>query len=256
MENIEQELKDHLQHSYLKKCLPNPVVDKNKLILLYRLIERTNHQDIYKKNYILTTMLVQIALDTHDLVSENIEEETDDVKKHRQLTVLAGDYYSGLYYYLLAQLNDIAMIHTLASAIKEINELKMCIYYEKQQTLPALLSEIKKNESILIIRVAEQLDCSLNHEFAENWLMASKLTNDKCQFLLKRNTLLIDLLATGSVEGVSSKQVLQTIDTAFHYYWKNANALINKLPDSYRLLIVELEDYSGWDPNANKVNDL
>src|SRR5699024_3634853 len=83
-----------------------------------------------KEKYMITTMLVQIALDTHDLVTDKKNDTVEplSVESTRQLTVLAGDYYSGLYYLLLAEIEDYQLIHALAIAIKEITELKLrCI---------------------------------------------------------------------------------------------------------------------------------
>src|SRR5699024_11978545 len=74
----------------------------------------------------------------------------------KQLAVLAGDYYSGLYYALLAEHGQIRMIQILANAIKQINEYKMNIYYEAANDINELIYFLMKQESLLIDSVAEE----------------------------------------------------------------------------------------------------
>lgn len=243
LENIEEELKHILQHRYLQKYIQTPIIDQNKLILLYHLIEATPLEIEEKKKYIITTMLVQIALDTHDLVSETNSNESSEKKKSRQLTVLAGDYYSGLYYYILSKLNDVPMIHTLASAIKEMNELKMYMYYEKQQTLTIFLSRLKKLEAKLITRVGEHLRFPDINEFAENWLLTSKLTKEKHNFLMNKNTPVLDALNTDLVSGITRHDCVKTIEKAMNKYWEKSSSLLHELPSQFFLLRTELEDF-------------
>ncbi|MFP3441244.1 heptaprenyl diphosphate synthase component 1, partial [Pantoea sp. SIMBA_133] len=97
---------------------------------------------------------VQIALDTHDLISlEEIDNEGD--RKNRQLTVLAGDYFSSMYYHLLSKWEDNELIRTLSEAIQEINEAKMSFYQTEYSTIEPVFDNLKEIESILVRKVAE-----------------------------------------------------------------------------------------------------
>ena len=72
---------------------------KISFLFLFQLMDHLELSYSEMQNYALSTMLIQIALDTHEHISNESVEE-----KNRQLTVLAGDYFSGLYYKLLADI--------------------------------------------------------------------------------------------------------------------------------------------------------
>ena len=87
----------------------------------------------------LAAFLVQLGMDTHDLVG--LGEEMDDKTlsmRSRQLKVLAGDYFSGVFYDLLAKAGEIGMVSAMSAAICEVNRLKVELYTKlKQMLLPA-----------------------------------------------------------------------------------------------------------------------
>lgn len=74
------------------------------------------------------TSLIQLGLDTHDMVEPT---DPDTSQKHNrpiQLRVLAGDYYSSRFYQLLAQAGEVDWVKKLSGAICEVNRLKMNFY--------------------------------------------------------------------------------------------------------------------------------
>ncbi|MDD9267635.1 heptaprenyl diphosphate synthase component 1 [Paenibacillus sp. GCM10023248] len=83
--------------------------------------------------YTLATSLVQLALDTHDLVTASNDIKEKKAARSRQLKVLAGDYFSSRFYHLLAGAGQIDMIKQLANAICEVNRLKMTTYMKMKQ---------------------------------------------------------------------------------------------------------------------------
>ncbi|MBY7143486.1 heptaprenyl diphosphate synthase component 1 [Virgibacillus sp. NKC19-3] len=173
-------VEDKIQHAYLKKHMQKPVIDEEKLTTLAAIINNTALSTKQKERYIITTMLVQVALDTHELVPKtNDPEESEEVNVSKQLSVLAGDYFSGLYYLLLSEIDDFDLIHNLASAIKEINEYKMKLYYNETNSLNQYIDIVKDIESTLILQVANFVgDSSLKVVIGE-WLITSKLIAER-----------------------------------------------------------------------------
>jgi heptaprenyl diphosphate synthase len=67
--------------------------------------------------------------------------------------VLAGDYFSGWYYYLLAELNDVELIGVLAEGIKEINELKIKLFVEGCRDFHEIIDVLEAIESTLLKKI-------------------------------------------------------------------------------------------------------
>ena len=141
--------------AYVEKYIQKPFIDENKLFILCYIYKDIDIPENLKRRYITTIMLVQIALDTHELIPSNDNIGMSETEK--QLSVLAGDYYSGLYYLLLSEIEDIQMIKTLANAIQHINEQKMKLFYEDVSSLDELLATIKSIETTLFIQVARSV---------------------------------------------------------------------------------------------------
>lgn len=173
-------IEDKIQHSYLEKYIQKPVIDEEKLIILAAIINNTTLSALKKEQYIITTMLVQIALDTHELVPKlNEPDESKEFELTKQLSVLAGDYFSGLYYFLLSEIEDFDLIHTLASAIKEINEYKMKLYYNEVNALHNYIDIVGKIESLLILRVANFVNDHAIQSITGEWLIINTLIKEK-----------------------------------------------------------------------------
>lgn len=171
-------------HPYLLMFLGKPSIDEDKLLLLMGLFNELEITDAERKKYIIATMLVQMALDTHETVTNApLEHEEDGSQKTRQLTVLAGDYYSGLYYQLLSEAGNIPLIRVLASAIKDINENKVFLYQQSLNGVSGLLETVKLIESSLIMKVAECFNAPLWSELSADILLLKRLHLEKTSYL-------------------------------------------------------------------------
>ena len=149
-----------LRHPYFINYIEEPFIDEEKIALLYGALKSANLHIEQIEHYVVTIMLVQIALDTHERVSNKAGEEEIEFHKCRQLTVLAGDYYSGLYYYLLSMNRDIVLIRALAEGIKEINEHKIMLYQKAHETTDDIMKSVVTIESALLQKTCDHFHLS------------------------------------------------------------------------------------------------
>ncbi|MDR6549465.1 heptaprenyl diphosphate synthase component 1 [Paenibacillus qinlingensis] len=101
--------------------------------LLFAFLNEDNKLSSLSELFTLATALVQLGLDTHDLVTASNEVKEKKASRSRQLKVLAGDYFSARFYHLLAKTGQIDMIKQLSNAICEVNRLKMSSYMKMKQ---------------------------------------------------------------------------------------------------------------------------
>lgn len=173
--DLEYKVRQKTTHSFIKNQLDKPIIDLDKLFILNEVYQNTSMSRDQKQDYIVVIMLIDIALKTHDLINnENYEKQTD-----KQLTVLVGDYYSGMYYYLLSQIEDINMIKRLAANIKKINEEKMKLHYTDNKSEKEVYNSLLISETYLFTETAK-----LNGEndlipIIENLLMLNRLKKEQ-----------------------------------------------------------------------------
>ncbi|MDN4074568.1 heptaprenyl diphosphate synthase component 1 [Fictibacillus terranigra] len=139
-----------MEHSFLNKYVDVPRMNKDKCLIAYSLLRESGLEGEELQEYYAAVMLVQSALDTHEYI---LQIEKDNVKG-RQLTVLAGDYYSSLYYFMLSLCEDLPLIRALSLGIQDVNESKMRLYYSKQSKPEEITSGIKSLEAGILSRVA------------------------------------------------------------------------------------------------------
>ncbi|MFC0271597.1 heptaprenyl diphosphate synthase component 1 [Metabacillus herbersteinensis] len=227
-------LEKKLTHPFLAKHLPVPKIDEDKLLLFYAIFDEVNLSNEMKENYILTAMLVQVALDTHDEVTTSAHLNQDQFVQ-RQLTVLAGDYYSGLYYSLLSEMKDIKMVRTLAMAIKEINEHKIRLYNDPEFHSKISLESMLIIETALFQKVSEHMEVDSWRKLATKFLSFKRLSNetvrDETNLATKSHKGSI-VLATTYVKDVANKYFEETVSLIENSFFKSPpmkNFLLKRL---------------------------
>lgn len=163
-------LYENCYHPFLEKHIKLPNYDADRVMLLSHTLQNVSVSRAEKDAYITAAMLAQFALDVHeDVTNPHIS------MKQRQLAVLAGDYFSGKYYSILAKYHNIELIKKLASAIKTINEQKIYVYRYKGENIESFIESIKKIESNLTVHFCRHFNCSeMYHQFIVEFLFLKR----------------------------------------------------------------------------------
>lgn len=173
--DLAQKVRKKTTHPFIKNQLDKPIIDLDKLFVLNESYQNTSMSRSQKQDYIVIIMLIDIALKTHDLINNrDYNEETE-----KQLTVLVGDYYSGMYYYLLSEFEDIEMIKFLAASIKKINEEKMKLHYSENKTEEEVYDSLLISETHLFTEIAKLNDEHETIPFIKSFLMLNRLKKEQ-----------------------------------------------------------------------------
>lgn len=158
VENFKRIINERIAYDYIDAHTSANKVNVNKLKSLIFLMEHSNLPQEEKENYVIATMLVDIALDTHEQVEENDRINHPSKALTKQLSVLGGDYYSSLYYLLLSKFEHFSFVKYLATAIKEVNELKMDFYFHTSEEAREYLAMRKEIEKHIVMQVAKYVE--------------------------------------------------------------------------------------------------
>ncbi|PIC04871.1 heptaprenyl diphosphate synthase [Anoxybacillus flavithermus] len=157
IEQVRTRIQWAIAHSYVDRYIQPRIIDEDRISFALSMLRSAQVEENIALDYVFAMMLIQLALDTHD------EVDGQQIMQKKQLTVLAGDLYSGLYYDFLAQRHDISLIRRFAEAIKEINIQKIRLQQLSSDDLERFHC-IAIIESALLRQLAEHVHA---HEWGE-----------------------------------------------------------------------------------------
>ncbi|EON72885.1 heptaprenyl diphosphate synthase component 1 [Lysinibacillus sphaericus] len=134
-----------VRHRTLQKYTGVPVLDENQLFHLLVPFLNGEEWQQEQREAAITVGIVYAALAAHDHIKE-----LDATSKEQQLTVLAGDFYSGRYYEILAMSGNVALIRNLSQGIVSRCEHQIKVYEAEKRTVEQWFSSISNIESGLI----------------------------------------------------------------------------------------------------------
>ncbi len=145
VEQLKFKIIQKVRHRTLHKYTGEPDVREDRLFfLLLPFLNGEQWTDEHEQAGIAVAIIYS-ALSAHDQIKES-----NASSKSQQLTVLAGDYYSGMYYQILAKQSNIALIRSLSNGIIEISEKKASVYDQLHRTFNEWMSTIVSIESLSI----------------------------------------------------------------------------------------------------------
>lgn len=118
----------YANHEMIQTHAELPPLSSPRLRMLHAALAGDGSMGKHSELYTLATSLVQLGMDTHDLIDTDTRRRTEKEMRTRQLNVLAGDYFSSRFYQLLASAGQIDMIARISSAVCEVNRLKVNLY--------------------------------------------------------------------------------------------------------------------------------
>ncbi|MDF2924382.1 MAG: heptaprenyl diphosphate synthase component I-like protein [Paenibacillaceae bacterium] len=131
--HIPELAKRYTQYDMIKIHTVLPEFPASRTRLLCAFLHDPADDGAHKELYALATSLVQMGIDTHEMVSVSNAVKEKKAVRSRQMKVLAGDYFSSGFYQILSQAGQIEMVRQLSAAICEVNRLKMSLYTRMKQ---------------------------------------------------------------------------------------------------------------------------
>ena len=127
MDRVIAEIIGCARDPFVEKHIGRPRTSAFFVKVLYLLLKSFSLPNDRVRTHCVATALLQMGLDLHERVSVE-PERAEQGMRSRQLYVLAGDYFSSLFYRFLAENGEIRTISRLSEAVCRVNEAKMELY--------------------------------------------------------------------------------------------------------------------------------
>ncbi|RIX53483.1 heptaprenyl diphosphate synthase [Paenibacillus nanensis] len=120
--------RQYAKHDMIETHTELPPLAEPRARMLYAVLSEQRSSREQSELYTLVVSLVQLGMDTHDLIDTDTAQRSEREMRSRQLKVLAGDFFSARFYQLLANAGQIDMITKISNAVCEVNKLKVNLY--------------------------------------------------------------------------------------------------------------------------------
>ncbi|MBW5446642.1 heptaprenyl diphosphate synthase [Cohnella sp. CFH 77786] len=132
---VEQLAHKYMNHDMISLHTELPGFPSGRVRLLHAVLSQQPSAASHRELLALVASLVQMGLDTHDMVENGPADAKNGMPamRSRQLKVLAGDYFSSRFYHLLSQAGQIEAVRLLSEAICDLNRIKMNVYSKMKQ---------------------------------------------------------------------------------------------------------------------------
>ena len=137
--SVADEANQYVEYDMIQAHTAIPSYSELRLQLLHAVLNQSTQTKQKSNLFSLVTALVQLGMDTHDLIDTETEYLSEAKMRSRQLKVLAGDYFSARFYHLLAKAGEIQLVGKLSHAVANVNRLKISLY--EKTTKASLLAD-------------------------------------------------------------------------------------------------------------------
>lgn len=154
---LREQIEKIVQDSYIQKCIGKADIPDYFIEMIEILFAHFSHDGSEKNRLGIAATLLQMGLEMHKRVSNQEVVDSKEIKQ-RQQYVLAGDYYSSLFYHFLAHEQAIEMIQYFSKQILSINKAKLSLHLRllQQSTYDQeMLTYLKKVTSGLLLAIAD-----------------------------------------------------------------------------------------------------
>ena len=173
IEQFHSKILDYVRHRTLRKHAGEPDLREDRLFFLLLPLLNGNQWDDEHEQSAISVAVIYCALTAHDQIKE-----LNASSKSQQLTVLAGDYYSGLYYQILASLSNIDLIRALSNGIIDISEKKASVYDDVKQSFEQWMETIQTIESLSIEQFYDHFNFAAYKPFVRRGLLIHRIVNE------------------------------------------------------------------------------
>lgn len=223
IEQLKLDIFKNVHHRTLLEYTSEPIIDENQLFFLLLPFFNGEQWDDALYESIITVAIVHASLYEHDKINEY-----NATSKEQQLTVLAGDYYSGRYYEILARSGNIPLIRYLSEGIIERCEHQVKVYEPNTNNIDQWFECLKVIETKLIEKYYDAYQFNHYIPFMEKGLMIFRLKEELNNYLNGNDSIfvqrMLECIDENNEDAPFRQYILKEIDWLFTHLYEDLNS--------------------------------